>query len=151
LGNVEVSFLSGKVSARTGGDGTARISLPDNPQKSELNLLVAHKGSDVAILPELYANAWLRRPAKDDLRWYVFDDRGLYRPGEEVHLKGWIRRLGAGSDGDVGSLSNAATNVEYTLRDSRNNEISKGLLPINSFGAFDFLLKLPPTMNLGFA
>ena len=26
-------------------------------------------------------------PVYDELRWYVFDDRQMYRPGEEVHVK----------------------------------------------------------------
>ena len=29
-----------------------------------------------------------------ELRWLLFSDRGLYRPGEQARLKGWIRRAG---------------------------------------------------------
>ena len=41
-----------------------------------------------------------RLPARtargDALRFFVFDDRRLYRPGEEVHVKGWLRRSAPG-------------------------------------------------------
>ena len=43
-------------------------------------------------------DTWTRNPARDELRWYVFDDRQMYRPGEEVHVKGWLRRIGARAD-----------------------------------------------------
>ena len=40
----------------------------------------------------------------DALRFYVFDDRQLYRPGEEVRVKGWLRRIGSGPAGDIEPL-----------------------------------------------
>ncbi|HVS20975.1 MAG TPA: alpha-2-macroglobulin family protein, partial [Pyrinomonadaceae bacterium] len=46
---------------------------------------------------------------------------------------------------------NAAANVAYVLKDSRGNEVTKGNLAVNALGGFDFALKLPPTMNLGYA
>ena len=47
------------------------------------------------------------------LRWYVFDDRQMYKPGEEVHLKGWMRRIGGKQDGDVGLVGSAVSAVSY--------------------------------------
>ena len=41
-------------------------------------------------------------PPNDTLSWYVFDDRQMYRPSEEIHVKGWLRRIGGRQDGDVG-------------------------------------------------
>lgn len=146
---------SKEATALTGNDGVVRIPLPPT-SKPGLNLLIARKGADLAILPE-YADwwnrtsNWYRRPANDFLRWYVFDDRKMYRPSEEVHIKGWIRRVGGGKEGDVGPLSGAAESVAYKLKDSRGNEITKGLLKINALGGFDTVLKLPGTMNLGYA
>ena len=37
----------------------------------------------------------------------MFDDRQMYRPGEEVHLKGWLRRIGGKQDGDVGLVGSS--------------------------------------------
>ncbi len=52
-------------------------------------------------------DVWQSRPVQDELRWYVFDDRAMYRPGEEVHVKGWLRRVGGRQDGDVSLVGDA--------------------------------------------
>ena len=139
----------------SGDDGLAR--LPLKPQASaKTSILVARRGRDVAILPEQTywgseASSWFRKETGDFLRWYVFDDRKMYRPGEEVHIKGWMRRVGSGKGGDVSPLNGAAEAVTYTLKDSRGNEIAKGSIRINALGGFDTSFKLPGTMNLGYA
>jgi uncharacterized protein YfaS (alpha-2-macroglobulin family) len=138
----------------TRADGLAHIALQSTIEPSGPNLLVARKGNDVAILPEnAYwwneRGGWFRREAVDSLRWYVFDDRKMYRPGEEVHTKGWIRRIGGGKEGDVGPLGGAASSVSYRLIDSRGNEILNGNAALNALGGFNTAFKLPPTMNLG--
>jgi hypothetical protein len=156
LSDVQMQILPANTEGRTGVDGLAHLPLKTAADAAP-NLLVARRGDDVAILPENPENwwattgNWYRKSQTDELRWLVFDDRKLYRPGEEVHLKGWIRRVGRGKGGDVGLLDNAAVNVEYTLKDTRGNELGKGNLVINALGGFDFALKLPATMNLGSA
>jgi uncharacterized protein YfaS (alpha-2-macroglobulin family) len=156
LAGVELKLLPYDLSAHSGADGIARLTLLPQSPKLGVNLLVARRGNDVAILPEEmeYSNGaggWHKTEAKDDLRWFVFDDRKLYRPGEEVHVKGWIRRVGGAKGGDVGLLGAAATSVAYTLKDSRSNEVGKGRMAINALGGFDAALMLPATMNLGYA
>jgi alpha-2-macroglobulin len=142
-----------EASATTGPDGISRISFISDPGRAS-KVLVARKGRDVAMLPENtgYWNAnssWVKLNQKDALRWFVFDDRKMYRPGEEVHVKGWVRRIGSGKTGDVGSIDTASSNVTYTLRDSRGNEVLKGAARMNALGGFDAAFKLPATMNLG--
>jgi hypothetical protein len=143
------------LSAATGADGLARIALKPASGRGT-NLLVARKGKDTALLPEntYYWNeqgGWSLRAATDSLRWFVFDDRKMYRPGEEVHIKGWLRIIGGGKEGDVGPLDNGAASVAYTLKDARGNDVLKGTAAINALGGFDTKFKLPPTMNLGAA
>src|SRR5712692_4303322 len=154
LGDVQMQIIPSDVSGATGADGLAH--LPLNPvSDSALSVLVARRGNDVAILPENADNwwattgSWQQKPQPDELRWYVFDDRKLYRPGEEVHIKGWIRRIGAGKGGDVGPLTGAIKRVNYVIKDEAGNEVTKGELAPNGFGGFDFAFKLPATMNLG--
>lgn len=155
LRDVQMRIWPSEQTGTSGADGVARIALPSTTDTSR-NLLVARKGSDLAILPE-YPNwwssegSWHNRAIGDSNLWYVFDDRKMYRPGEEVHIKGWLRRMGNGKDGDVGPLNGTVTKVSYTLKDSRDNEITKGELPLNALGGFDTVLKLPGTMNLGSA
>src|SRR5215470_6214703 len=71
----------------------------------------------------------------------------MYRPGEEVHIKGWLRSVAYGPRGDVAMAG--ATGVNYSLKDSRGNEILKGSARVNALGGFDAAFKLPPAMNLG--
>jgi uncharacterized protein YfaS (alpha-2-macroglobulin family) len=143
----------GGAPALSGADGTARLALPPK-SSATAGLLVARRGAETAILPERAdwwstENGWVRREAVDSLFWYVFDDRKMYRPGEEVSVKGWIRRVGGGKTGDVGPLAGAAESVSYAVRDSRGNEITKGSARLNALGGFDLSFKLPATLNLG--
>jgi uncharacterized protein YfaS (alpha-2-macroglobulin family) len=143
-----------EATATTGADGIAHITLADLRESSRI--LVARKGRDVAILPETAywysdSSGWVRRDRGDSLRWFVFDDRKMYRPGEEVHIKGWIRSVGDGKGGDVGLLDAAPGKVEYSLKDSRGNDILKGNAQISVLGGFDTAFKLPAGMNLGYA
>ena len=155
LAGVEMSVEPGGNRATSGADGLAHIALKE-PTRSAPNILVARHGRDLAILPEhvewYYTDGgWFRKEAGDALRWFVFDDRKMYRPGEEVHIKGWLRKIGGTQTGDVGPLDAAARSVDYILRDSRGNEVGKGSMQINALGGFDTSFKLPGTMNLGAA
>jgi uncharacterized protein YfaS (alpha-2-macroglobulin family) len=153
LEGVQMAIQPEGNSATSAADGLARIALANN-QKNAPDILVARAGRDVAILPERtewwYTDGgWYKKAASDSLRWYVFDDRKMYRPGEEVNIKGWLRKIGGTQTGDVGPLDGAATSVAYILRDSRGNEVGKGNMQINALGGFNTAFKLPGTMNLG--
>ncbi len=153
LEGVRMTIQPSGAAGASGADGLARLAL-DTKSDQGPNLLVARRGRDLAILPESFywwnrEGGWHRKEAEDSLSWYVFDDRKMYRPGEEVHIKGWIRRIGGGKNGDVGPLNDAAAAVAYSLKDSRGNEITRGALPLNALGGFDTSFKLPGTMNLG--
>ncbi|HEU4932258.1 MAG TPA: alpha-2-macroglobulin family protein, partial [Pyrinomonadaceae bacterium] len=154
LSDVKMEIIPAQVSATTGTDGIA--SLPLKPSSGpDMSVLTARRGDDVAILPENPSTwwrkdgAWHQKPQTDEFVWYVFDDRKLYRPGEEVHIKGWVRRLGTGPDGDVGPLNGAIKTVSYVIEDQLENEVLKGVLTPNVFGGFDTAFKLPANMNLG--
>ncbi|HEX8710100.1 MAG TPA: alpha-2-macroglobulin family protein, partial [Pyrinomonadaceae bacterium] len=156
LKGVELSILPLGIKGTTALYGLARLPLGQSETAGQgQSLLVARQGRDVAILPEndewwSQGSNWYKRQSADTLRWYVFDDRKIYRPGEEVHIKGWIRRIGGGQTGDVGLPgATAATGISYVLKDSQGNEIKRGTLPLNALGGFDTSFKLPGTMNLG--
>jgi hypothetical protein len=155
LEGVEMALLPSGQRALSGRDGLARMPLPPKAEGTSSGmLLLARRGDETAFLPEWSdwwsgSSNWVRRGAGDVLRWYVFDDRKMYRPGEEVSLKGWLRRVGEGKAGDVGALAGAAESVTYTVRDSRGNEVAKGAARLNALGGFDTKFKLPGTMNLG--
>ncbi|MBI3725318.1 hypothetical protein HY251_15405, partial [bacterium] len=154
LSGVSMKVAPSSAGGTTGADGLASFVLPSDamPQGA---CLVATKGKDTAILPEQTwwwsgASAWQKPPVMGDyLRWYVADDRHLYKPGEEVHVKGWIRKIGSGPLGDVKALEGAASKIDWKLTDSRGNEIAKGEKKINAAGGFDLAFSLPKTVNLG--
>ncbi|HEX9013783.1 MAG TPA: alpha-2-macroglobulin family protein, partial [Anaerolineaceae bacterium] len=133
----------------TASDGTLRIPLP-----SGAAYLVASSGADRAILPRGNSpwdtQGWTTRQPSDRLAWHVFDDRQMYRPGEEVHVKGWLRRVGAGPQGDVSLLGPEVTGVSYQLIDSQGNAVASGQAPVSEIGGFDLALTLPEKINLGY-
>ena len=105
LEGVDVTLLPGGFHATSGPDGLAGPALPEESQAAA-SCLVARKGDDSAVLRKgefRYGgqDGWQKMPEHDSLRWYVFDDRQMYRPGETVKVKGWIWVIGGGTKGDV--------------------------------------------------
>lgn len=141
---------------RTGENGILRLSLPATAA-NQPNMLIAKRGNDIAFLPEntdyywQEGGTWYKQGYAPYLRWQVFNDRGMYRPKEEVTIKGYIRKITAGKFGDVEGLGDSATGFSYKVYDSRNNEIANGKGNLNAFGAFDFKFKLPDNANLGYS
>ncbi len=120
-------------------------------------MLIARRNSDAAFLPEnseYYWNdngSWYNKPVYDSLRWFVFTDRNMYRPKEEVSVKGYLRRITGGKLGDVEGLGDSANGLNWSVKDPQNNEIAKGTGTLNAFGAFDLKFKLPDNANLGYS
>ncbi|MEM7160650.1 MAG: alpha-2-macroglobulin family protein [Myxococcota bacterium] len=149
---IEVELLHIGAKARTGAGGLASLPLA----KVGAHMIVAREGADVAFLPESVYwwnphGSWSTAAGHRQLRWHVYDDRGLYRPGEEVSIKGWIREIDLGKGGDVRRIAGAHRTIDYRVTDSQGNEVTKGELKLNAWGAFDVTVDLPDTMNLGYA
>ncbi|MCW5803709.1 MAG: Ig-like domain-containing protein [Deltaproteobacteria bacterium] len=139
--------------ATTDAQGLGTITLTDAGKKG-VHHLVATRGDDVAILSEDYYNAggtWHKQTRAPTLAWYVVDDRKMYKPGEQVALKGWLRKVEHAKHGDVGSVKGIVDALEYKVYDSRRNEIGKGTAKVSSVGGFDTTFTLPKTPNLGYA
>ncbi|MCY7348670.1 MAG: Ig-like domain-containing protein, partial [Pyrinomonadaceae bacterium] len=150
----ETEIVAEAQTKNTTANGILRLSLPVESPKQQ-NLLIARKGKDVAFLPEntdyywQETGNWYRKTASDYLRWFTFDDRKMYRPKEEVNVKGYIRKITAGKFGDVEPIGDVDRAISYSVKDAQNNEIAKGATNLNAFGAFDFKFALPDNMNLG--
>jgi len=131
-------------------EGVARFPIPESAA-----YLTARKGNDLAFLPRsewLYGEeVWRKRPLLDSLAWFVFDDRQMYRPGEEVHLKGWLRHIGAAPSGDVGLIDRSLPPLTYQVMDATGNLITSGETALNAWGGFDFRFPIPEGINLGTA
>jgi alpha-2-macroglobulin len=151
LAGVEVGFTTTAIKVTSDENGMVKLAIPPTlfSGVSE-NQLIATKGSDVALLTESWGGSvGYYQSTPDQLVWYVFDDRHLYRPGEEVKVKGWIRRNNYGKGGDLTGIDKAVTKLSYVLNDAFGNEVAKGDAQLNGLGGFDLSMKLPDTMNLG--
>ncbi|MCG8425479.1 MAG: MG2 domain-containing protein [Proteobacteria bacterium] len=155
LSGVSLEIAPFGTSASSDERGMARMPL-SAPKSKGRHLLLARKGNDSAILPERLTwwgrgGSWSRRDPGQSLRWYVFDDRAMYKPGEEVHIKGWVRRIDNREGGDLIALGGAVDQVSYTVFGPRGNEILKDKISVNALGGFDSKFTLPKTPNLGWA
>ena len=142
--------ITGKTDAR----GLA--TMPLAPAQKGAHYVLATKGDDSAFVGEdsMYWDdygSWYKQPRDKQLAWYVIDDRKMYKPGEEVSLKGWLRMVDYGKRGDVGGLGGAVEKISYKVTDNVGNEIAKGTMPVNPIGGFDTKFTLPKTPNLGYA
>ncbi len=128
----------------TDADGLATFDLP-LPNSSNFGpLLVATNGDDSALV----GLQQTRQSRLDESRWYVFDDRQVYRPGETMRAKGWLRRLTTSTDAELTAIGADAT-VHYVVSDSYGVELLQGDTPLTSLGGFDLELSLPDTANVG--
>ncbi len=151
-----VELLPGKkTSGKSDDKGLARMRLTND--SDEARLLVARVGDDAVILPPS-DNLWYGGGGgggaveqNDLMRWYTFDDRGLYRPGEKVRVKGWMRKYAAGVGGDIEALAKKPQKVKWKLRGPRGNDLSSGDVDVSKLGGFDLTLELPKDVNLGTA
>ncbi|MEK6752073.1 MAG: alpha-2-macroglobulin family protein [Chloroflexota bacterium] len=150
LSAVSIQPNNGSSTILTGADGIARFHIP-----SGTTYLTARLGADLAILPySTYYwsdDAWVPSPPSDALQWFVFDDRQMYRPTEEAHIKGWLRKIGGRQDGDVELVGSQLSSVSYQVIDSQGNAIGNGEAQVNALGGFDFAFTLPEGVNLGYA
>lgn len=150
LADVEVGLHGHAATGRSDKDGLASLDLP---LSGDHRLLLARRGKDLAILPRqthwYWSPPWTASRHPDALSWMVFDDRGMYRPGEQVRIKGWIRRLDFKPRGDLSLLNPQPRAVAWILSDSRGVELGKGSAKVSALGGFDLAIDLPATPNLG--
>ena len=138
----------------TDADGLARLALSEHAniaaREDVSQPILATRGADTAFTMD--GGSWYRRPsAGAELRFFTFDDRGLYRPGETVHVKGYVRRIGLGLGGDVEALgAGGPTSVSWVLTSMwGGNELAKGSWPVNAAGAFDGAIPLAADAPVG--
>lgn len=85
-------------------------------------------------------------PTAQTLKSYVFTDRGVYRPGETVHVKGVIRQQKDGA----WQLPQIVRGT-LTISDARGEEVLKKEVTVSSkWGSFDAELELPSTASTGY-
>ena len=143
IGGVEVTFYRGygthykeydKVT--TNADGRKVFKSTNNSYTS----YVARKGDDRAMLKQ---NVYLRNKpneheAETETRVTLLTDRGIYRPGQTVHVKGIVYN-------QKGEEANVVQGKTYhlTLHDVNGKELSAADVRTNDFGSFQSSFVLP--------
>ncbi|MDQ3171570.1 MAG: MG2 domain-containing protein [Acidobacteriota bacterium] len=141
----------------TGADGVAMapVGLRETGRPWQLSFIaVAEKDGDVAyaasdwnegVAPWEFGLSYETPPIAGTVRGTVFTDRGVYRPGETLHLKTIVRR----ATGSGISLLPAGTAVVAVTRDSRSREIDRRTLTLNRWSSAEWTFAVPNAGALG--
>ncbi|HTJ42511.1 MAG TPA: MG2 domain-containing protein [Kofleriaceae bacterium] len=122
--------------------------------RSQRMIATVEKDGDLAVVDGNWANGiqiWNfglpeeRRGGATRIRGFIESDRGLYRPGESVHFKGFVRELAANKPPRVPDKQPIAVEVE----DSRGQTVLDTQVAMTSFGGFTFDLGLSEDARLG--
>ncbi|HEX9889686.1 MAG TPA: alpha-2-macroglobulin family protein [Nitriliruptorales bacterium] len=138
----QATVRAGSQVATTDEDGLATLPL------SGATHLVASVGDEDVILGSSWHQPWTEQARDDRLRWYLLDDRGLYRPGKTLHLKGVVRRIRLEDAAAVVAIGGQPT-VRFQATDPRGVTFGEGSVPVSGLGTFDLSLDIPEGANLG--
>lgn len=144
----------------TNNDGVAlspALSLrkPGNDDTSGLIFLVtAEKDGDIAyvcnnwdegIEPWEFRLNYSTSEASEILRGSVFTDRGVYKPGEDVHFKTIVRNDTASGM----KMLPAGTTLTVTLTDARDKEVDRRTVTVNRWSSADWTWTVPAGATMG--
>ena len=115
----------------------------NNESYTRDDVLVVAKAHDQCLVTDIYSYA----SSPNLYVWHVFNDRGLYKPNEAVHVKGYVRLLEVKGDAKVPVYAQGTIN--YTVHDPRGEQLQQSTVQLNSYGAFDVQFTLPDNVNLG--
>jgi uncharacterized protein YfaS (alpha-2-macroglobulin family) len=158
-----------KFSGVTGADGTLATpgtvtlnqGLPDagtgddeEESSAPTALVIASEGDDVAVLSGSWTDglepwnfdipySWDSQP--QSIRGFIQTDRGLYRPGETVHLKGLARQFQEGQGFRVPSESQA----DVVIKDAHGDQVLDQKVALSQFGGFHLDESLDADARLG--
>jgi uncharacterized protein YfaS (alpha-2-macroglobulin family) len=157
---VSIVTTNGQVAwtGTTAADGTAvapQTRLRSPREWSELAFIVtAEKDGDVAytasdwndgIMPWEFGSSFDLDEADPLLRGTVFTDRGVYKPGEEVHFKAILR---SNTPGGIRLLPEG-TAVVTTVRDGQDKVIDQRTVKLTAWSTAEWRVTLPADGSLG--
>ncbi|MBN2358301.1 MAG: alpha-2-macroglobulin [Deltaproteobacteria bacterium] len=166
VGGAELTLFDAKGARRWSGtsdaSGVARVPgtvelLGEDPKKPwsiPFALVAARLDDDVGVTLSTWQgdlSPWAfsldgewasRRP---DGLGALFSERGIYRPGEQVHVKGVLRYR------SVGDLRNpAGAPVTLVIEDSRGKEIERRSVKLSAYGTFATTVEIGAEAPLGY-
>ncbi len=147
----------------TGASATPRAPNPEEEYGSEREdgpeqlFVIAREGEDLSLVQGDWRDglwAWnFNLPESSapegagtgKVRGFLQTDRGIYRPGETVHLKGLVRSI----DPKEGLRPPKDKRVEIVVQNARGDEMLKTSPQLTSFGGFSFDVPLDTEAPLG--
>jgi uncharacterized protein YfaS (alpha-2-macroglobulin family) len=129
--------------AKTSAEGFASLTMGDHAGQPENLWVLAHKGSEAAIVTP-WGYGFNDNPSANT-RAFIYTDRPVYRPGHDVHIKAVLRH-----QKDDNLLLPTDKTVELTVQDADSKTIFKKELPVSTHGSISADLTLAPDASLGF-
>ena len=130
-------------------DRQGQVVPPGAARQPRFRWLVVARGAGGRRAYLGFRSAWLGRRVSrvfDNTRVYMITDRPVYRPGQPVRFKFWIRQ--ARYDKDEQSVY-AGRKVTIRVTDPRNQQLLEREFTTDPWGGFDGELELPGDANLG--
>lgn len=121
------------------GDGVARTGAVINARAA-----IITKGNDSTIVSSQFDKFQWAASARTAEKTYIYTDRPIYRPGQEIFIKG-INRIGY--DGDYEIFREKKVDIE--IFNSKNESVFKESLDINAYGTFTASFRLDTKAPLG--
>ena len=78
------------------------------------------------------------------LKGFIFTDRAVYRPGEDLYFKGWLR-----TRTQEGVFNFTGRRLSVTVLDRAGQKIHEGDYDLSRFGGFDGKVNIPENIPLG--
>ncbi len=85
-------------------------------------------------------------PRTSPVQGYLFTDRGIYRAGEDVHIKAIVRR----SEGGRWVVPAPGAPLSFEIQDPFQKSVAKGEAPLDEFGSLAFDFSPPEDAALGY-
>jgi len=154
-GTAQLTGLAGKRGHDAGLDTQGEHYAPEREGDISAIRIFVQQGDDWTMVNPSTSNglaAWNYNVEVDNdsaavkLRGFMHTDRGLYRPGEKVHVKGLARTTKLGEPLDV---PGAGKKVKVTVDDPRGKTLVETDARLSAFGGFWFDVDLPGDARLG--
>lgn len=123
----------------TGNDGIALA----NAEPDIIGAIV-RSGNDSAIISERIDKLAWNAPAQAVEHAYVYTDKPIYRPGQQVFIKGMYR---LGFNAEYQPME--GKKIEVSIQNSKYEEVSKKTLQLNEYGTFTADITLDANAPLG--
>ena len=116
-------------------------------KKERHDVIITHQNDELR-LDNIYAHNYYRKPndksKKTKTQGFLFLDRSIYRPGQEVHFKGIIL-----ARKDYKSSVVVDETFKVTVKDANYQELKSFELTTNEYGSFSEKFKLPKNVLTG--